>query len=175
MGVNVLLAKPSVTSVSSKSWWSRPINGKKERGWAAGARPGQTQAEALVFGAGSAWPAAPGLVRPPRPSTGNVARSLLPTASRGDVAEQRLLGRAQGDLCEKGVYISARRPTGLGWPVYTMRSPVTKTVNSKTEQSLLPKTGLRKAHFPPPKWYRKGVEVEVSWLKHVGRNDAGDL
>lgn len=45
------LGKLSVTSVSSKFWWSQPINREEER-WGLGGRctaPSQTQAEVFVF------------------------------------------------------------------------------------------------------------------------------
>lgn len=49
------LGKLSVTSVSSKFWWSQPINrgGRKGGGWEATAQPpAKTEAEVFVFGDG---------------------------------------------------------------------------------------------------------------------------
>lgn len=41
-----------MTSVSSKFWWSQPINrGRKGGGWEATAAPAKTQAQVFVFGA----------------------------------------------------------------------------------------------------------------------------
>lgn len=57
MGMNVSLGKLSVTSVSSKFWWSQPINGGggggEVGGWEASAQPpAKTEAEVFVFGDG---------------------------------------------------------------------------------------------------------------------------
>lgn len=148
-----------MTSVSSKFWWSQPINegGRKGGGWEACAQPpAKTQAEVFVFGDGIRLPCSSEV------STLLLSfkwrmwlTSYLYTTVRiiwffsFDPRRWPSLAAAiifQGDLFAPGVYFCSHqgRLMVLPLPVQVVHLCVAKQVNPKTQQRFPPQTFFSK-------------------------------
>lgn len=166
------LGKLSVTSVSSKFWWSQPINrgggGRGGGGWEAAAQPpAKTEAEVFVFGDG---------IRLALARSSGVSTLLLSFKWRMWLTsyfyttvriiwffsfDQRRWPSLAADIIFSTIsleWVFTSVSSEAGWwcyslPVYVVHSRVTKQVNSKTKQRSFPKTSLlKKDSFPPPTW-----------------------
>lgn len=166
MGMNVSLGKLSVTSVSSKFWWSQPINGGGGAGrWGVG-RPVHSpqpkpRQKCLCLEMGSGWPAAARLTLHSRHLRwGMWLTSYLYTTVRiiwffshltgGDGPLLQLISYFSSISLRVFTFVSSVAGSWCCWlPVWVVHLHSTEQVNAKATQRSSPSPFTKKKKAPP--------------------------